>query len=267
MEIIRRVLRSAELEALAGLLIAVPVVNVFGFVQQSRYLPDRRDLNRSFPGSLKGSLAARLGRMFLEEVVKGSDYGIDLHTGSHARCNLPQVRIVPDDSELERLAAAFGAPVILPGKAPRGTLRGAAEKMGISLLVYEAGQALRFEEEAIQPGVRGVLAVMRELGMLPAAERAPRSPPPRVATGSRWIRAPIGGVFRVGVELGSEVRKGERVGTVSDPLGSEETRVKAPADGLIVGRLERPLVHRGEGLLHLVEVGSSEDGDRSPRRG
>lgn len=252
-EVIRRVLRLEAIEALSGLLIAVPVVNVFGFVQQSRYLPDRRDLNRSFPGSHKGSLAGRVARTFLEEVVRGSDLGIDLHTGSHDRCNLPQVRIVPGDPLLERMAEAFGAPVVLPGKAPRGTLRGAAARKGTPLLVYEAGQALRFEEAAIEPGVRGVVAVMRRLGMLPEEESGGTTPPV-TATASRWIRAPIGGVFRVGVELGARVRRGERVGTISDPLGSEEMEVMAPATGLIIGRLERPLVYRGEALLHLAQA-------------
>lgn len=259
-EVIRRVLRLGEMEELRGTLIAVPVVNVFGFVQQSRYLPDRRDLNRSFPGSLKGSLAAQVARSFLDEVVDGSDLGIDLHTASHDRCNLPQVRIEPGDPLLEAMAVAFAPPVVLPGKAPRGTLRGAAGRRGTPVLVYEAGQALRFEEEAIEPGVRGVVGVMRELEMLPRSEAGRDVPPPLTATSSRWIRAPIGGVFRVGVELGARVLKGERLGTVSDPLGSEEEEVEAPAAGLIIGRLERPLVYRGEAVLHLADVEAPQTG-------
>lgn len=254
-EVIRRVLRTPALEKkLRGTLVAVPVVNVFGFVQQSRYLPDRRDLNRSFPGSNRGSLAARMARHFLEEVVDGSDFGIDLHTGSNDRCNLPQIRIALGDSRGMKLGRAFGAPVILPSRPPRGTLRDAAVRRGTSIMVYEAGQALRFEEGAIRTGVRGVKRVMRELGMLPKL-RKPTRVESRVAQGSRWIRAPIGGVFRVECKLGAMVRKKDVVGSISDPFGADETRVLAPSRGLIIGRLERPLVHRGDALMHLAKVG------------
>ncbi len=130
-EVIRRVLRTPKLETkLRGTLIAVPIVNVFGFIEQSRYLPDRRDLNRSFPGASKGSLASQMARLFLDEVINGSDAVIDLHTGSNARCNLPQIRINPNDAESMRLARAFDAPLILTNRAARGTLRHAAVSQG-----------------------------------------------------------------------------------------------------------------------------------------
>lgn len=253
-EVIRQVLKTPSLEKkLRGTLVAVPVVNVFGFVQQSRYMPDRRDLNRSFPGSSTGSLAARMARLFLDEIVEGADFGIDLHTGSNDRCNLPQLRIAPEDEVAETMARAFGAPVILVRKAPRGTLRKAAVKRGIPFMVFEAGQALRFEEGAIRAGVRGVRRVMREMGMLPRLRSKKKPREPMIASRSRWIRAPIGGVFRVQSELGATVRRKDVVGTVSDPFGSEEKRVLAPSAGLIIGRLERPLVHRGDALIHLAK--------------
>lgn len=253
-EVIRRVLKTPSLEKkLRGTLVAVPVVNVFGFVQQSRYLPDRRDLNRSFPGSAKGSLAARMARLFLEEVVDGSDFGIDLHTGSNDRCNLPQIRVGAGDQLTADLARSFGAPVILTARPPRGTLREAAVRRGTPVMVFEAGQALRFEEEAIRAGVLGVRRVMREMGMLPKL-RKKKSYDPMVTSRSLWIRAPIGGVFRVQSKLGATVQKKDIVGTVSDPVGSEETLVLAPSRGLIIGRLERPLVHRGDALIHLARM-------------
>ncbi len=253
-EVIRRVLRTPKLEQkLRGTLIAVPIVNVFGFIEQSRYLPDRRDLNRSFPGASKGSLASQMARLFLEEVIDGSDAVIDLHTGSNARCNLPQIRISPDDAESMRLARAFDAPLILTNRAARGTLRHAAVSRGTPTLVYEAGQALRFEEEAIRPGVLGVKRVMREMGMLPKL-RKKKKPQSLVSSKSTWIRAPIGGVFHVESKLGAIVKKQEVLGSISDPFGVEETPVRATTKGLIIGRLERPLVHRGDAVIHLARV-------------
>ncbi len=268
-EVIRRVLRIPKLEEkLRGTLIAVPIVNVFGFIEQSRYLPDRRDLNRSFPGSPKGSLASQMARLFLDEVINGSDAVIDLHTGSHDRCNLPQLRVSPADAEGMRLGRAFGPPVILTNRPARGTLRDAAVRRGTPALVYEAGQALRFEDEAVRPGLEGIKRVMRELGMLPKL-RKKKVIESLVATRSTWIRAPTSGVFHVENKLGSRVKKKDVVGTISDPFGVEETLVRATASGLIIGRLERPLVHRGDALIHLarleVPAGSSPKAQKTPK--
>jgi predicted deacylase len=251
-EVIRRLLRRRVLDRLRGTLLAVPIVNVFGFIQQSRYLPDRRDLNRSFPGSSKGSLASRMARQFMTEVVVGSDFGIDLHTGSNDRRNLPQIRVAPQDEEALKAALAFGAPVVLPSKALRGTLRAAATRRKSRVLVYEGGEALRFDEAAIRLGTNGIIRVMREIGMLPRLKK-PGVRKSVLATGSRWVRASSGGVFRAEAELGQRVQRRDLLGMISDPFGVEETPVRAPVGGLIIGRLERPLVHRGEALYHLAK--------------
>ncbi|HEV8630243.1 MAG TPA: succinylglutamate desuccinylase/aspartoacylase family protein, partial [Thermoanaerobaculia bacterium] len=176
MEIIRRVLELLDPQRLAGVLIAVPVVNVFGFVQQTRYLPDRRDLNRSFPGSPRGSMAARLAHLFLEQVVAKCQYGIDLHTGSQHRTNLPQIRAQLADPETRRIAEAFAAPMMFAATEIPGSLRAAARRRGAHLLVYEAGEPLRFDEAAIRLGVDGVLRVLAAVGMWEHVEEAP---PPR----------------------------------------------------------------------------------------
>jgi hypothetical protein len=165
-EIIRRLLKLKILQRLRGTLIAVPVVNVYGFINHTRYLPDRRDLNRFFPGSTKGSLTSRLANIFMEEIVANSTHGIDLHAGSHHRINLPHIRACLDNPETEKLAAAFGSPVILNSNLRDGSLRQAGVEAGIPMLLYEAGEALRFDEFGIRVGVKGVLAVMRSLGML-----------------------------------------------------------------------------------------------------
>ena len=173
-EVIRRLLRLSALRRLHGTLIAVPIVNVLGFVSLSRYLPDRRDLNRSFPGSPKGSLAARMARLFLDEVVGRSTHGVDLHTGAIHRDNFPQIRGNLDDAETARLAQAFGVPVMINTGFREGSLREAAARKSVPVVVYEAGEALRFDESCIRVGVNGVVRVMRHLGMLRKSKRPER---------------------------------------------------------------------------------------------
>ena len=165
-EIINRIINSKSIQALKGTLIAVPMVNVYGVLNQSRYLPDRRDLNRSFPGSKRGSLAARMAHTFLTEIVSKADYGIDFHTGAIHRSNLPQIRANLDDPETLDLAKAFGLPVLLNSNLLDGSFRQCAADLGTQILLYEAGEALRFDELAIRAGVKGTTKVMRHLGML-----------------------------------------------------------------------------------------------------
>lgn len=260
-EIIRRLLHSPSLRDLRGTLIAVPVVNVYGFVRQSRYLPDRRDLNRSFPGSETGSLTARLAHAFMHMVVANSTHGIDLHTGAQHRDNLPQVRAAFKPGDVaEQMVRAFGAPVILNAEMRDGSLREAAAAIGVPVIVYEGGEALRFDETAIRAGVRGALGVMRALGMLkPASLRAQKAPArvtrALVVTGSStWARAPQSGILRALVSLGATVSKNERLGLIADPLGEREEPVLAPVSGVVIGRANLPLVNEGEAVYHIARV-------------
>ncbi|MBZ0131350.1 MAG: succinylglutamate desuccinylase/aspartoacylase family protein [Thiohalobacteraceae bacterium] len=254
-EIIRRVLKLGTLKRLRGTLIAVPIVNVHGFINQSRYLPDRRDLNRSFPGSDSGSLTARVANLFLREIVAKCTHGIDLHTAAIHRENLPQVRGNLDDPEIERMAHSFGAPVILNGALVEGTLRKLASDQGVHTLLYEAGEALRFDELCIRGGVRGIVAVMRELGMLPAAKR--HAPPRKaiVARSTTWTRAPQSGILRATVRLGARVEASARLGVIADPFGEREADVISSAAGIIIGRTNIPLVHEGDALFHIARFG------------
>jgi predicted deacylase len=249
-EIIRRVLEELDAERLAGTVVAVPVVNVFGFTQQSRYLPDRRDLNRSFPGSKKGSLTARLARLFVDEIVSRCDFGIDFHTGSLHRTNLAQVRADLRRHESRRLAEAFAPPFIATSKSPRGSLRGYAEKRGIPAIVFEGGEPLRFDDEAIREGVAGVWRVLAAYEMV---ERV--APPPErtpfVATRTSWVRADRSGVLRLQVELGAAVGRRDLLGWVGDPFSPKRSRVRAPATGIVIGHTNNPLVHQGDALVHL----------------
>lgn len=252
-EIIRRLLKLSALRRLHGTLLAVPIVNVHGFMQHTRYLPDRRDLNRSFPGSNKGSLAARVAHLFMEEVVRNCTHGIDLHTGAVHRENLPQIRARLDDPETERLARAFGVPVLLNADIRDGSLRGVAAELGIPMLLYEAGEALRFNEVAIRAGLHGVVSVMRELGMLPAARTKRRDRhAPVAARSSSWVRAPQSGILRATLALGARVAKGDVLGVIANPLGEHEVNVEAPANGIVIGRSNLPLVNEGDGLFHIA---------------
>ncbi len=252
MEIIRRLLRHTALKHLRGTLMAIPVVNVHGLIHRDRYMPDRRDLNRSFPGSERGSVAARLAHLFMHEVVARCDYGIDLHTAGTHRVNLPQVRADLDDEETVRLARAFGAPVLLNSQLRDGSMRQVAEDVGCKVLLYEAGEALRFDEVAIRAGVAGVLGVMRALGML-VAGRTHRPPAdPVVARSSQWVRAEQSGIVRLVVPLGSRVRKGQTLAYIADPFGESETAALAPVSGIVIGRSTLPLANEGEALFHIA---------------
>lgn len=255
-EIVRRLVKSAALKRLRGTLVVVPVVNVFGIIQHSRYLPDRRDLNRSFPGSKRGSLAARLAHIFLTEIVSKCDYGIDLHTGAIHRSNLPQIRANLDDPETKRLAEAFSVPVILNANLRDGSLRQAADEHGVRVLLYEAGEALRFDELSIRAGVRGILSAMRALDMLaPAKVTRKKRLEPFIARSSSWERAPESGLLRAIAPLGARVNKGDLLGIISDPsdlFEQKEYEIKAQYAGLVIGKSNIPLVNEGDALFHIA---------------
>jgi uncharacterized protein len=255
-EIVRRVVGSPGLRELSGTLLAVPIVNAFGFLNHSRYMPDRRDLNRSFPGSDRGSLASLLADLFMREVVLRAQYGIDLHTAALHRSNLPQIRIAPDQPELLSLAKKFSAPVILISKLRDGTLRQCARDNGVKVLLYEAGEALRFDETAIETGVAGILNVMASLKMI--AQRAAARIPSAVSKSSSWLRAPEGGILRSSIEIGAHVFKGENIGEISSPLGEESAAIIAEDEGIVVGRTNLPVVNRGDALFHVARMKKSD---------
>jgi len=258
-EIIRRVLRTLQPSNISGTLLCVPVVNAFGFIGHSRYLPDRRDLNRSFPGSANGSLAARLAHLFLNEVVRRSTVGIDLHTAAVHRVNLPQIRAdFVKRPRTRQLAEAFGAQVVLESPERSGSLRRAAREAGIDVLVYEGGEGLRFDEFAIKAGVDGIANVMLRIGMLElpdGVEPASSNPgyrPPLFANAARWVRAPDGGVFRTVRRIGDAVGDNEVIGFVANPYEDREVEIRAPHRGIIIGRTTLPIVNMGDALVHVA---------------
>lgn len=256
-EIVRQVLEHPRLrhpEQMFGTLLAVPVVNVFGFLNQSRYLPDRRDLNRSFPGSARGSMASRLAHVLMQSVVGDSDFGIDLHTAAGARDNLPQVRFDSSRHPVAvPLAHAFAAPANLDSKAAKGTLRWGARE--VPVILYEAGEALRLDATAIEVGVNGVLQAMESLGMLAPVGTSLAASGLHLLQSSRWVRASHSGMLRSAASLGDTVEKGQVLGVIGDPYGLPSTRqhkVLCPMDGLLIGVTRLPLVHAGEALFHVA---------------
>ena len=249
-EIIRRVLEVVRPGSMAGTVIAVPVANVHGFNRGERYLPDRRDLNRSFPGSSRGSLASRIAHLMMTEVIARCSFGIDLHTGSDHRINLPQVRADLDDPGTLELARVFGAPVAIHSKTRDGSLRQAATEAGSMVLLYEAGEAARFDDSALRAGTHGVLRVLEHLGVVSGVASPPG--PVRLSRSTRWQRAGQSGILHLGVQLGEEVAKAQDVGTIYDPFGKRLARVRARVGGTVIGRTQRPLVNRGDAILHVA---------------
>lgn len=257
-EIVRRLLKLKLLKNLKGTLIAIPIVNVFGFINRTRYLPDKRDLNRSFPGSYSGSLASHLARLFMDEIVAKCTHGIDIHSGSSHRTNLPQIRATLDDPEVERLANAFGAPVIVNARLRDNSLREAVIDKGIPMLLFEGGESLRFNEHPIAVGLKGIVSVMRELGMLPAKVRK-KAHHPVIVKATSWVRANKSGIIHSAVPLGSIVKKNQVMAFIIDPIGDNEEKVAAPFEGIVIGCLNLPLVHKGDAIFHLASAESRQD--------
>jgi predicted deacylase len=258
-EIIRRLIHKSRFRNLRGTLIAIPIVNVYGVIHHSRYLPDRRDLNRSFPGTDKGSLASRLANLLIRECVENSTHAIDLHTGAIHRSNLPQIRGDLDSPETVRMAEAFGAPVVIDSRIRDGSLRAAADELGIPIVIYEAGEALRFDEQSIVAGVRGIRNVMRELGMLAAARSRKTAIRPLAVSASSWSRAPISGIFHTRIRLGEIVDYEGLLGSIADPFGETEVEIRSKHRGMVIGRTHLPLVNEGDAVIHIARTDAVEE--------
>ncbi len=250
-EVVRRLIGEVRPEELTGTLILVPVVNQLGFMSENRYLPDRRDLNRSFPGSLRGSLAGRLAHILMRDVISRCELGIDLHSGSDSRANLPQIRADLDDPVTREAAAAFAAPVSVHSRTRDGSLREAATQHGMTMLLFEGGEDNRFDDYAIDAAEAGILRVLAWMGMI---DGAPGSSAPTVTSRSgRWVRALRGGLVRREVGLGDHVDKRQVLGHISDIWGRANLAVRSPIAGIVIGEAHRPRVNQGDALFHIAE--------------
>ena len=259
----RQLLESLDPARLRGIVLVVPVVNVLGVQLGSRYLPDRRDLNRSFPGSHTGSLAARIARLVLDEVIEGSDAGIDLHTAANHRYNVPQIRLDTADEQTLSLAVAFGAPFVLDARQRQGSLRGVAADRGVPVLTFEGGGPNRFDDEVIDVALRGVQRVLARLDMIdeppPPAHEAPM-----VLHESRWLRADRGGLLEMHVAPGDHVKAGQALWTTVSPMGAEHNVHEAEEEGHVIGSTTLPLVHPGQAVLHVALPGDRRPAEDDP---
>ena len=260
-EIIRRFRKLDILKKLKGTIVLVPIVNVYGVMTMSRYLPDRRDLNRCFPGSERGSLASRIARIFFEEIVCKCDFGIDIHTGAIHRSNLPQIRINIDNLLTLKMAKIFEAPVIVHSELRDGSLRAEGEAIGVPILLYESGEALRFDEKSIRIGVKGIVNVLREMKMLPKVSQKIVKKSPIIARSSQWIRSTESGILRTVKALGDTVVKDEVIAYIDETYGDESFVLKAQFDGIIIGKSEIPLVQEGDAVFHVAKLKNLESAE------
>lgn len=251
-EAIRRLLMELRPADMRGTVIAVPVVNELGFMAGSRYLPDGRDLNRSFPGSPRGSLAARIAHLLMKEVVSRCDLAIDLHCGSGRRGNLPQVRADLDDRDTFEAAMTFGAPATIHARVRDGSLREAATQHGVAMLLFEGGESNRFDPYAIEGAFDGVRRVLEHLGVIDNAPGV--STPTFTSRQTRWVRASRGGLLRLEVELGEMVERRQVLGELANIYGRSNLAVRAPVDGLLIGLNRSPLINQGDALFHVAEA-------------
>ncbi|GMM93008.1 succinylglutamate desuccinylase/aspartoacylase family protein [Qipengyuania sp. MTN3-11] len=261
--IIQRLVARITPDDLKGTLILCPAVNIFGFMQHMRYLPDRRDLNRSFPGSQRGSLAAQLAHCFLEHVIDRCSLGIDLHTAAINRYNLPQIRIASGSPYLVELAMAFGAPVIIESPLRPGSMRALAAEREVPMLLMEAGEALRFDRLSIDIGTSGICRVLAHIGMIDADDGLTSVGIPARANRSSWVRAPRGGVTHRVRKSGDIVYKGDLLATVTGLFGEDGQEMLASVDGIIIGHATLPVVNQGDAVFHIAQLEHPERaGDR-----
>lgn len=256
--VVQRLAQELDPASLAGTVLLVPVANIFGFLNRSRYLPDRRDLNRSFPGSANGSLAGQVAHIFYREVVERCSLGIDIHSAAVHRYNLPQIRIAAGNNRLVELAMAFGAPVIIESPLRDGSLRDLAHASGVDMLLLEAGEGLRFDRLSIETGVAGVTRVLAHLGMIEADDGLSAVGIPARANRTMWVRAPRGGVMHPARQSGDPVRQGDLLGCVAGLMGEEAQNMISPIDGIIIGHATLPVVHQGDALFHIAAIAHPE---------
>jgi uncharacterized protein len=250
-EIIRRVIRKGFNKPQIGTIICLPVFNIFGFLNLKRELPDGRDLNRSFPGSESGSLAAQFAFHFMKEIAPHVDYVIDFHTGSAQRNNFPQIRCVLDNEESVALARIFNPPYILNSSYISKTIRESISKLDKKMLLFEGGKTNSIEEFIVEEGLNGVKRFLSHMGMRTFKIDISKDRTPVILSESKWMRSPNSGMFQATVTNGARVTKGEVIGIVTDPYGKIERKVKAHSDGYIICLNESPVVYKGDAIFHI----------------
>ena len=255
-EIVRRMLQKGLFKINEGAVIAVPILNIFGFIHFSRDVPDGKDVNRSFPGTKSGSMASRIAYHYTNEIMHQIDFAIDLHTGGGQRHNFPQIRYTREDEQSRELAAIFNAPISFASGLIKGSFRNVAFRMNKPTLVYEAGESMRFDDFSINEGISGILRIFSYLGMALAPNKGVEKKSRKtIYLGNRkWLRAPTAGMFIPKTLNGSKVKKGTEIGLVSDTYAKKTKVIKAPFDGYILCINQQAVVNQGDALLHIGAV-------------
>jgi len=251
-EIVRQATFGLSHEKIRGALVCVPVVNRFGFLNHSRYLPDRRDLNRCFPGRPSGSAASRVASVVFREIVRPSDCGIDFHTAAAGRANLPHLRADMREAAVRKLARAFGAEFIVDSAGRRRSLRAAATESGVPCLTYEAGETSKFQRREIRKGLFGIYNVLARLGMIDIPPREPRFQV--VVRRAEWVRAERGGILDLRARPGELLYRGDVVGVLTNPFGREVVTVRSPWTGVVLGTTTVPMVNPGDPVAHVARL-------------
>jgi len=257
-EIVRRMLAKNLITPEKGTVVAIPVMNVYGFIQNVRGVPDGKDINRSFPGNKAGSLANLVAYTIMNQILPLIDYGVDFHTGGASRSNYPQIRCVFDIDKNMELARAFAPPVILHSALIDKTFRRAAFRRDKHILVFETGESLRLDEFGIQEGINGTLRLMKHIGMKSEAPEANR---PEIFEKSSWVRARNAGLFHPKVELGSDIKVRQTLGSITDPFGNENFRIVSKLEGKVIGINYNPVINKGDAIFHIatrIKVGAEE---------
>lgn len=249
MEIVRRILDNGFNRVKRGTVLCMPIINMYGFLNYSREVPDGKDVNRSFPGSKTGSLASRVAWHLTHEIIPAIDYGIDFHTGGAMRTNYPQVRCVMQNKKNVELAAAFHAPFTIDAPFRPHSLRQTAAKYDKNIIVYEGGESIRYDQFAIQEGVNGTLRIMKYLNMIDEAPKPTIEN--KIIWNSSWVRAKYAGLFQPNVHSGELLSKNQVIGNITDPFGSFSETLKAPSGGYVIGLNNNPVVNAGDALVHL----------------
>lgn len=251
-EIVRQLIVQKINKPKRGTIICIPIINIFGFINKTREFPDGRDLNRVFPGSKTGSLASRFAYYILKDIIPHVDYAIDFHAGGASRFNAPQIRIVPENPELKQLSDVFNAPFTLYSKNISGSFRNSCDKLGVKMLLFEGGKSLDINEEVTNDAIEGTKRFLDHLDMLNPRKKANiKSKKPIYIEKSNWVRAKYSGMFHGMVKIGSFIKKGDLIATISDPYGKVEHKMKAPHDGYVINVNDAPIVYQGDAIFHV----------------
>jgi predicted deacylase len=251
-EIVRRMLANKLFAIDKGAIVAVPILNIFGFIHFSRDVPDGKDVNRSFPGTQKGSMASRIAYHYLNEIMHQIDIAIDLHTGGSQRHNFPQIRYTHEDNISAELASVFNAPFTFSSKLIKGSFRNAAYLMKKPTIVFEAGESMRFDDFSIAAGIEGILRILRYFDMVKNSNEDYGGLKKTIYLDKRrWLRAPTAGMFIPKVLNGTQMQKGVILGLVSDIYGKKTKLIKAPDDGYIICINHQAVVNQGDALFHV----------------